>query len=222
MNSKVFTHKFIELKQAERVDGFYQTPDGKFPSVTTVVGWKKNQFFAEWRKNNPKEAVRTRNRGTKLHSLIESYLLNTPEFNKDQDPYTLDLFSQIHTEIDKIDNIRAVEGFLWSKPLRIAGRADCIAEYNNILSVIDFKGSTKPKRKDDIHNYFLQATAYAVMWEERTGEKVPQIVILISCDDGTTQVFTENPNTYKKDLAIAIKEWRNEYEPRQCEQEKQS
>jgi len=183
-----------------------------------VVGWKKNQFFAEWRKNNPKEAVRTRNRGTKLHSLIESYLLNTPEFNKDKDPYTLDLFNQIQENIDKIDNIRSIEGFLWSKPLRMAGRSDCIAEYEGVLSVIDFKGSTKPKRKEDIHSYFLQATAYAVMWEERTGEKIPQIVILISCDDGTTQVFVEQPRHYKKDLAIAIKEWRDEYEPKQCEQ----
>jgi len=216
--NKTFTHKLVELQQGERIDGFYQTPDGRFPSVTTVVGWKKNQFFAEWRKNNPKEAVRTRNRGTKLHSLIESYLLNAPEFNKDKDPYTLDLFNQIQENIDKIDNIRSIEGFLWSKPLRMAGRSDCIAEYEGVLSVIDFKGSTKPKRKEDIHSYFLQATAYAVMWEERTGEKIPQIVILISCDDGTTQVFVEQPRHYKKDLAIAIKEWRDEYEPKQCEQ----
>jgi len=216
--NKIFIHKLVELQQGERVDGFYQTPDGRFPSVTTVVGWKKNQFFAEWRKNNPKEAVRTRNRGTKLHSLIESYLLNAPEFNKDKDPYTLDLFNQIQENIDKIDNIRSIEGFLWSKPLRMAGRSDCIAEYEGVLSVIDFKGSTKPKRKEDIHSYFLQATAYAVMWEERTGEKIPQIVILISCDDGTTQVFVEQPRHYKKDLAIAIKEWRDEYEPKQCKQ----
>lgn len=218
MNIKVFNHKITELQSGERIDGFYQTPDGRFPSVTTVVGWKKNQFFAEWRKNNPKEAIRTRNRGTKLHSLIENYIKNNPEFTKNQDLYTLDLFNQIQNEINKIDNIRAIEGFLWSKPLRIAGRVDCIAEYNGIPSVIDFKGSTKPKRKDDIHNYFLQATAYACMWEERTGEKLPQIVILISCDDGTTQVFVENTKTYKKDLAIAIKEWRDEYEPGQCKQ----
>ena len=208
----------MDLPKGERVDGFYQTPDGKFPSVTTVVGWKKNQFFAEWRKNNPKEAVRTRNRGTKLHSLIETYLLNTPDYSKDKDPYTMDLFYQFQLNIDKIDNIRALEGFLWSKPLRLAGRVDCIAEYDGILSVIDFKGSTKPKRKEDIENYFLQATAYAVMWQERTGERIDQIVILITCDDGTTQVFVENPKNYKKSLAHAIKEWRDEYEPKQCKQ----
>ena len=103
MNAKHFNHKLVNLQQGERVDGFYQTPEGRFPSVTTVVGWKKNQFFAEWRKKNPKEAARTRIRGTKLHSLIETYLLNEPKF-KDQDPYTLDLFNQIQTEIDKIDN----------------------------------------------------------------------------------------------------------------------
>jgi genome maintenance exonuclease 1 len=184
--------------------------------VTTVVGWKKNQFFAEWRKNNPKEAQRTRTRGTKLHSLIESYLLNTPEFSADKDPYTLDLFYQIQTHINKINNIKSIEGFLWSKPLRMAGRADCIGEYDGVLSVIDFKGSTKPKRKEDIESYFLQATAYAVMWEERTGQKISQIVILISCDDGTVQTFIEQCKNYKKQLAIAIKEWRDEYEPKEC------
>lgn len=218
MSSKVFTQKLIDLPQGERVDGFYQTPDGRFPSVTTVVGWKKNQFFAQWRKNNPKEALRTRNRGTKLHSVVENYIKNDPEYKTNQDPYTLDLFNQFQHEVDKIDNVRAIEGFLWSKPLRIAGRVDCVAEYLGIPSIIDFKGSTKPKRKDDIHNYFLQATAYAVMWEERTGEKIPQIVILITCDDGTVQTFIENTKDYKKDLAVAIKEWRDEYEPRQCKQ----
>ena len=217
MSAKLFNHQIVELPQAERVDGFYQTPDGRFPSVTTVVGWKKNQFFAEWRKNNPKEAIRTRNRGTRLHSLIEHYIKNEPQFADKQDPYTLDLFYQIQKSVDRIDNVRAIEGFLWSKPLRIAGRVDCIAEYDGVPSVIDFKGSTKPKRKDDIHNYFLQATAYAVMWEERTGEKIPQIVILITCDDGTTQVFVEQTKDYKKDLAVAIKEWRDEYEPKQCQ-----
>ena len=154
--------------------------------------------------------------GTKLHALIENYIKNNPEYKTSQDPYTLDLFNQLQENIDKIDNIRAIEGFLWSKPLRLAGRVDCIAEYDGVLSVIDFKGSTKPKRKDDIHNYFLQATAYACMWEERTGEKIQQIAILISCDDGTVQTFVENTKNYKKDLAVAIKEWRDEYEPKQC------
>lgn len=216
MSAKVFNHKTVILDTAERIDGFYQTPDGRFPSVTTVVGWKKNQFFAEWRKNNPKEAQRTRVRGTKLHSLVENYVKNSPGWNKDQDPYTLDLFYQFQSEVDKIDQVRALEGFLWSKPLRLAGRVDCVAEYNGVLSIIDFKGSTKPKRKEDIDNYFLQATAYAVMWEERTGEPIPQIVILVTCDDGTVQTFIENPKQYKKALAHAIKDWRDEYEPREC------
>lgn len=218
MNSKVFTHKPVVLEQGERIDGFYQTPDGRFPSVTTVVGWKKNQFFAEWRKNNPKEAQRTRTRGTKLHSLVENYIKNDTQYTKEQDPYTLDLFYQFQSEIDKIDQVRTLEGFLWSKPLRLAGRVDCVAEYDGVLSVVDFKGSTKPKRKEDIENYFLQATAYACMWEERTGEKISQIVILVTCDDGTVQTFIENPNIYKKALAHTIKEWRDEYEPRQCKQ----
>jgi len=209
---KHFNHDLVTLPTGERIDGFYQTPDGTFPSVTSVVGWKKTQFFAQWRKNNPKEARRTVNRGVRLHSLLESYVLNTPDCTKSVDPYTLDLFYQIQSEVDKIDNIRGVESFLWSKTLGLAGRTDCVAEYDGVLSIIDFKGSTRPKQEKDIENYFLQGTAYAIMWEEMTGQKVDQLVILISCDEGEVQVFKKDINQYKDTLKAAIMEWKEHYE----------
>ena len=131
-------------------------------------------------------------------------------------PDAVEYFLSIKPYLNYINNIHYQEQALWSTTIGMAGRVDCIAEYDGVLSVIDFKGSTKPKRKDDIHNYFLQATAYGCMWEERTGEKISQLAILISCDDGTVQTFVESVNAYKKDLAVAIKEWRDEYEPKQC------
>ena len=88
--------------------------------------------------------------------------------------------------------------------MRLAGRTDCISEYRGKLSVVDFKGSTKAKRIDDIENYFLQATAYAIMWQERTGIPIGQIVILISCEDGIVQEVIRNTNDYVPGLKTAI------------------
>jgi len=213
MNQKTFKHDITELNvnlKTKEVDGkrVYETPIGSFLSVTSVVGWEKNKFFAEWRKNNPEEAKRTANRGTKLHSLVEQYIKNEKIDNKKTDIFTLDLFLQIKDEIDKIDNIKAVECPLYSKLLRLAGRADCIAEYDGVLSIIDFKSSTKAKREEDIDNYFMQATAYSVMWQELTGQKIENIVLLISCEDGEIQVFQKKPIKYVK----MLKECINNYE----------
>ena len=61
---------------------FYKTPDGVFPSVTTVTGWEKKNFFSKWRKNNPEEAIRVCSRGNKLHSIIENYLNNNEDLKE--------------------------------------------------------------------------------------------------------------------------------------------
>lgn len=182
---------------------FYKTPVGTFPSVTTVTGWDKRNFFARWRKDNPEESVRVCTRGNKLHSLIESYLNNEQVINENTSSEE-ELFTLMKTNIDKINNIRALEVPLYSKILGLAGRVDCIAEYNKELCIIDFKGSTKTKNKDDIENYFLQATAYALMWQEMTGEQCKKICIIIGTETGIAQVFVENTIDYVKRLRKVI------------------
>ena len=181
---------------------FYQTPDGLFPSVTTVTGHDKKKFFTEWRKNNPKESERVCSRGNTLHSMVEKYLLNEKLNLSEYDDNIRDLFLTLKPEVDKINNIRCLEFPLWSKTLEMAGRVDCIAEYNKELAVIDFKGSTNTKYKKDIENYFNQATAYALMWQERTGERIKKIKILMATEDGICQVFEENTIDYVPTLKI--------------------
>ena len=212
---KPFNHVNIEpLEDLKTVNEngkrFYKTPSGNYPSVTTVTGFKKNKFFAEWRRKNPKESVRVTSRGNKLHSLIEDYLNN--EFNPETDkgkvtPDTLELFLQLKPELDKIDNIHALEVALWSDTLGLAGRVDCVGEYDGKLSIIDFKGSTRSKRREDIFNYFQQATAYAIAWQERTGMVVDNFAILVSCEDGEVQVFEGNPIQYVRGLKTTIEEY---------------
>ena len=202
----------VVLKEIQK-DGqrFYTTPDGDFPSVTTVVGFEKQKFFSEWRQKNPEESKRVTGRGTKFHNLIEKYLNNEP-LNLDEYNSNLKaLFLLLQPELDKINNIIALESPLWSKILGLAGRMDCVAEYDGKLSIIDFKDSTKEKRKQDIDNYFAQATAYALMYQERTGIIVDNFVILISCEDGLRQVFQDNPLKYVKKLKGSIIKYRKHY-----------
>lgn len=215
MKQKKFTHikKITQndlLSEESESERYYLTPEGKYPSVTTVTGWEKRKFFAQWRKNNPEEAKRTTSRGNKLHKLIEKYINNEKLEKKEIDLATLDLFLQIKKNVDRIDNIHALEIPLYSKLLKLAGRVDCIAEFDGELAVIDFKGSTKEKRKEDIENYFLQATAYSIMWKERTGVAIKKIVILISSEDGGVQVFEANPINYVESLKSAIEKYERE------------
>lgn len=214
----IFNHVISSVNVSlERVEEngqrYYKTPDGVFPSVTTVTGWEKKNFFSKWRRDNPEEAIRVCSRGNKLHSIIENYLNNNEDVKENSNE--VDLFRSMKPHIDKINNIRALESPLYSKILGLAGRVDCIAEYNKELCVIDFKGSTRIKNKDDIENYFLQAAAYALMWQERTGEKCKKICIIIGTEKGITQVFVENTIDYVKKLQKVISTYRKYNEPLQ-------
>ena len=192
---------------------FYLCENDKYPSVTTVTGWKKRQFFAEWRANNKKESKRVLHRGNLLHETIEDYL-NNKELNLlTTTPTVAELFVQLKPELDKIDNIIALEVPLWSSTLGLAGRVDCVAEYDGKLSIIDFKGSTRIKRKEDIENYFTQATAYAIMWHERTGRPIDRFDILMATEESCTpQVFSGKPIDYVQNLYGAIQYYRTENE----------
>ena len=211
--AKLFNHDKLSLdsllqEETSTTGRSYKTPEGVFPSVTTVVGFEKQQFFAEWRKKNPAESVRVTTRGTEFHALIERYL-NNEEIDFDSImPNMVDIFVQMQPMLHRIDNIKMLEAPLWSSLIGLAGRTDCIADFDGKLSIIDFKASTKQKRKKDIENYFLQATAYAMMLQERTGVKVEQFVILIACEDGTSQIFTDKPINYVKKLKEIIERYR--------------
>ena len=191
----------LEQKTDENGKRFYSTPSGAvYPSVTTVVGWEKNAFFAKWRAENPQESVRVLKRGNDLHKLMEDWI-STGVLAESNETY---LALQLQGHLKNFGRIYGQEIALWSDLLRLAGRTDCIAEYRGKLSVVDFKGSTRAKRIDDIEQYFLQATAYAIMWQERTGIAINQIVILISCEVGITQEIIRNTNDYVPRLKATI------------------
>ena len=120
-------------------------------------------------------------------------------------PDSLARFKTIQPIIDKnIDNIYCIEDALYSTSLGLAGSTDCIAEFDGKLSVIDFKTSTKWKSKEDIENYFIQGTAYALMFNEMTGLKPRQVVLIFATDEGESFFYVEQitPEYIRKLLDI--------------------
>lgn len=204
-NIKLVLKNDPSIKSAEDKDiRLYSTPDGIFPSVTTVVGWEKRLFFEAWRIKNKEESNRVCTRGTNLHSLVENYILGKEVKLDHLDYKTQDLFHLIKPKVDELDEIYALETPLWSKKLGLAGRVDCIGVHEGKIKVIDFKGSTRPKDARDIQNYFLQATAYCLMWQERTGEKINDFSIFLASEEGILQVFSEKTKNFVGDLKKSI------------------
>lgn len=197
-----------ELRSVTEKDGsrFYSTPDGEtYPSVTTVVGWEKREFFKEWREKNAEESKRILANGTKVHEMVEDYL-NNKEVERD-DYRAYEQFDNLKVLLHNISDIRAQEVPLYSHLLGLAGRVDCVASYNGTPSIIDFKTSKRLKSKEDIEDYFCQATAYAIMWQQMTGEKIPQIAILITTGYGEVQEFLEDPYNYVPTLKKKIDDY---------------
>jgi hypothetical protein len=201
----IFTRNFQHLNYcfeepiAVREDSngrFYIFPDfAEYPSVTTVLGHKLSEGLVEWQERVGLERAdviknQAAARGTALHGVCETYLRGVGVNKLKTAPTAFKMFRQIQTYLDRIDNIRCLETPLRSTGrLRVAGRVDCIGEFDRKLSVIDFKSATKPKREDWIENYFLQATCYAMMWNAKSEEQIDQIVIIIGVENGDSQLF---------------------------------
>jgi hypothetical protein len=191
--------------EAEGKGRFYQSPtNGKwYPSVTTVVNHEDAQKWEKWRQNpeNLKHSQKAIKRGNVLHALVEDYLKTgkTPS----------ELSERLHFDsmlplLKNIGEIYAIEKPMWSDILRLAGRTDCIAEYCGEPAIIDFKTASKEKKRSWIKNYFYQAAAYSYMWEERTGQRIERLVVLVATDEGTSQEFVEEREAYKEGLAAVI------------------
>ena len=198
----MFDHVDLNLSPLERehIDGvrYYKIPDEdelvKMVSITSVTSHFNKEIFINWRKKvGNKEADRitkaATSRGTDMHTLTEHYLKN--ENLPTVQPISDFLFKIAKTELNKINNIYALEGPLYSKQLGVAGTVDCIAEYNGELAIIDFKTSKKPKPRDWIEHYFVQCMAYGCMLYEMKGIPIKKLVIIMACENGECEVYEE-------------------------------
>jgi genome maintenance exonuclease 1 len=217
---KTFKHLDIGLgyddlttKQHNRTR-LYECPDGKlYPSVTTVLSMLSKEAIEKWRKKVGKEkadriSYRASQRGTAVHEIIEKYIKNDDSYTTGVLPNILDNFKSVQKIINtKIDNVVCQEGALYSDHLGLAGRVDCVAEWDGVMSIIDFKTSSKSKKRTWCESYFIQEAAYAIMYEERTGIPVSQLVTLIAVDEKPPQVFIEKRDMWSARLIEVVSDY---------------
>ena len=202
--------KILPKTQGRRINGhrFYEIEGKNYPSVTSVLSLRKTEGLTKWRESVGTDVAnwemrRCANRGKSLHTLVEQYMNNeTPSI---RDVLPLGLFKLMKPYLDQINNIRLVEEIMYSPKLTIAGQVDCIAEYNGKLSVIDFKTANKERIEEWVENYFLQCTAYSIMYNETFNEPIEQIVILMAAEDGSMKAFVKEPKDYEEELQNAIR-----------------
>jgi genome maintenance exonuclease 1 len=217
----MFTHvkelsDFAQDKTAPDGSRKYFTESGAaYPSVTTVLSVLSRDSIRAWRKRVGAEEAnkisrQASTRGTKIHTLCEDILNNKEVDTSKMSLLDTEMFNKFRPLLDRIDNIHGQEIALFSDHLRLAGRVDCVAEFDGKLSIIDFKTSKKPKRKEWIENYFAQAAGYAIMYEERTGIPINRSAILIAVEGDDPQVFVENRDNYVDILLNARDIWESE------------
>lgn len=222
-NPKTFQHlqrpKIDLLEQINSDTGrLYQTPSGiKYPSITTVLSILNKEAIIEWRKRVGEEEAnriskRATNKGTRVHKYFEDYINNDPVTFDEKDFLAKESFYKLKPVVDiNIDGIVLQEERLYSDYLEIAGQVDLIAHFGGKLSIIDFKTARKQKREEWIQSYFMQASAYAIMYEERTGTPITRIVLLIAVDHEEPQIFVRRRDDYVDALLDTRKRYKEQY-----------
>ena len=213
-----FVHETIDLGYNDLVADTqpsgrtYVDPDGnRYPSITTVLSILNEEELAAWRKRvGDAEANKIGNRaaarGTQVHNIIEKYLLN--EDITDFLPHVRQSLGNLRPILNRsIGRIFGLEAPLYSRYLGLAGRVDCVAEWEGVPSIIDFKTSRRPKKHEKIPNYFAQMAGYAVMWEERTGMPITNTVIVMDVDDHEPIIFREHRDNHIQLLIDTKKEY---------------
>lgn len=221
-----FVHRPIDLGYddliAETSDTgrLYNTPDQKkYPSITTVLSILSEDGIRKWKEKVGEEAAnkistRASRRGTAVHEALEMYV-NNVSWKSLISTLTPDVIQSVISVKDVLDKSLGVvygqEIPLYSDHLCLAGRVDCVAEFNGKDSIIDYKTSKKLKPRKFIENYFCQEAAYAIMWEERTGMPITQLVTIIAVDDVQgapgCQVVIEHRDNWTTKLKGTIKDY---------------
>lgn len=205
-----------ELEQVSIDDKrFYLTGSGeKFPSITTVLSENIKGSIIEWRRRVGEEKAnevtrKATTRGKWFHTACENFLNN--EEVKYKTFIQQEQFNIFKPVLSRINNIHALEKRMFSRQIKVAGQVDCVAEFDNNLSIIDFKTSSRPKEKEYIDNYFMQCTAYSFMFQEMYGINVETITVLISVDGSEPQVFIEKRDNYIQQLLECRKKFNDKY-----------
>ena len=214
-----FKHTPVEyneesLDQQNRKSGrvYVDERGNEYPSITRVLSILNKDAIIAWRKRVGEEeanriSTKASKRGTKVHGLIEKFIANE-EWNVDVNLLDLQVMKDVTPAIEtSLSEVFAIEKKMYSEHLGVAGTVDCVGIWNNKRSIIDWKTSRKWKKKEWISGYFMQSAAYAIMWEERTGMPIKNLVICIAGDEGV-QIFEEDRDDWTQPLIDTIAEFK--------------
>jgi genome maintenance exonuclease 1 len=214
----MFKHKpvdlgYNDLKTINEGGRKYLTPNGNYPSITNLLSNLSKKAIQAWidrigHEEANKISRQAAGRGTAVHAMCELYVNNNPDYARGVMPNILNDFNRIKNILDtRIGIVYGQELPLYSDHLGVAGRVDCVAEFDGKLSIIDYKTSKKTKKYEWCHSYFMQECFYAIAWEERTGIPITQLVTIISVDDAEPQVFIEHRDDWSKELVKVIEKY---------------
>ena len=207
----------ITRKTTESGRRYFTQEGNAYPSITTVLSIIGKEAILAWRKRVGEEEAnkisqQAATRGTAVHKLAEDYLNNEEDWKGKHMPSNLFSFNSIKPVLDeRINNIWMQEVFLYSDKLKCAGQCDCIAEFDGVLSIIDFKTSRRVKKAEDITNYFIQLCFYAAAFLERTGVAIKQGVIIMAVDGNEPLVFKVNTYDYLEHFISVRKKYKEMY-----------
>ncbi len=199
----------------DREDGhWYQTKFDKiYPSISTILSATssedKKNGLTSWKANEPAHEYITKQAqdiGTQSHKMIEDYLNKVLSF-EEFDLLPTAHFNNLKPFLENISNVICIEQRMYSDELKVAGTSDLIAEYNGILSIIDYKTKRKPQIDEHMYEYYLQTTCYAHMFKEATGEKINQVVILVSSEKNTRQEFVKTCDDYVEPMLERVEKY---------------
>ena len=190
-------YNYADLKRQDGDTRLYLTPDGEaLPSVTTVLGKTKDRsFLKKWRQKvgekKAEQIIRDSAKiGTALHLYIERFV--NGEQYKD--------LTKIGVQAEKMAKKIIDEAFkdlteIWGSevhlyyPGKYAGTTDMIGVYKGRPTIIDFKQTNRPKKREWIQDYLMQLSAYAVAHNKLFNTEIDQGVILMCSRDLTFQRF---------------------------------
>lgn len=184
----------------------YATPEGhKVPSVTTILDKTKpaeaREALARWKasvgeKKAQEITTEAANRGTRMHTFLEKFIKGEELKESVTNPYaqqSLDMAKLvIEKGFHKIHEVWGSEVPLYFPEL-YAGTTDCVGVHEDQESILDFKQTNKPKKREWIGDYFLQLTAYALAHNEVHGTNIRKGVILMCSKDCEYQEFVLEP-----------------------------
>ncbi len=207
--------KIREPELLDREDGhWYKTKSDKiYPSISTILSSTSSEYkqnsLKSWRENEPAHkyiTTQAQDIGTQSHKIIENYLSNNLSL-EEFDLLPVAHFNNLKPYLENISDVTSIEQRMYSDKLKVAGTSDLIAQYNGKLSIIDYKTKRKPQMDEYLYEYYLQTTCYAQMFQEITGEKINQIVILVSSEKNTRQEFLKTCDDYLEPLNERIKKY---------------